>query len=578
MKSYADAEKAQSLAQQNIQDTARTTGVYDAADMMGVDADTVNNAIDQVVQARLAEVKADESLKQSMLEAAQQAYLNTHEGAELKNGVITYSEGNTVDNETLLQSQILAEMATNIQTGDQEIVNAILSNSGINGDDLLKANSMTEDQRIEADRLAGAEQDTGTLGLDAEVVNQTTQAIDALVDAEENLEDSQKRFSEKTKDNEGSLKKLANAAEKTQEGFDELEEGYSDWYDAIKHGDELAKAKAMTKLKDSIGDIIGVTDELAESGLHLGEHFGKYLEENQDVVEGALAGDSEAIEKLQRVAAEDIAIQIGVDEAADQELLSHVGSTMDMVQSMLDSGDLKLGAVDNSALLASLTETINATAMSVEQAEALLASMGFDAEVEKATETSHSNAAFWVPPVYEDAQGDDFTYQRVVKEGYWEERPSESTTGVTALRIKTADYVGGGNILGAKGGTAAGANRVNNAKGKGKGGGGGGGGGGSGKSNKAKKADRYHEITDKLDQQSKKLKEISTYEERAYGKERQKYVQDHIDALKTEAALYGQLADEAARYLKQDKDALSKYGTQFNADGTIKNFDSWYNK
>lgn len=394
MKSYADAEKAQSLAQQNIQDTARTTGVYDAADMMGVDTDTVNNAIDQVVQARLAEVKADESLKQSMLEAAQQAYLNTHEGAELKNGVITDSEGNTVDNETLLQSQILAEMATNIQTGDQEIVNAILSNSGINGDDLLKANSMTEDQRIEADRLAGAEQDTGTLGLDAEVVNQTTQAIDALVDAEENLEDSQKRFSEKTKDNEGSLKKLANAAEKTQEGFDELEEGYSDWYDAIKHGDELAKAKAMTKLKDSIGDIIGVTDELAESGLHLGEHFGKYLEENQDVVEGALAGDSEAIEKLQRVAAEDIAIQIGVDEAADQELLSHVGSTMDMVQSMLDSGDLKLGAVDNSALLASLTETINATAMSVEQAEALLASMGFDAEVEKATETSHSNAAF----------------------------------------------------------------------------------------------------------------------------------------------------------------------------------------
>lgn len=575
MKSYADADKAQSLAQQNVQDAAKEVGVYDAASMVGIEANVVDSAIDQYIQQRATNLTEEE--KNILLSQAQQAYLNTHEGSELKNGTITDSEGNAVDNETLLQSQILAEMATNIQAGDQEIVNAILSNSGINGGDLLKASSMTEDQRIEADRLAGAEQDTSALGLDAEVVNQTTQAIDALVDAEENLEDSQKRFSEKTKDNEGSLKKLANAAEKTQEGFDELEEGYSDWYDAIKHGDELAKAKALAKLTDSLADIIGMTDELAESGMHLGKHFGDYITENQDVVEDALRGDSDAILELQRVAAEDIAIQIGVDEAADQELLNHVGSTMDMVQAMLDSGDLKLGAVDNSALLASLTETINAVAMDVNQAEALLASMGFDAEVEQAQATSNSDAAYWQPPVYADAQGDDFTYQKVVKPGEWVPVPHTNVTGVTALRIKTADYVGGGNILGAKGGTAAGANRVNNARGK-SGGGGGGGGGGSGKSNKAKKADRYHEITDKLDQQSKKLKEISTYEERAYGAERQKYVQDHINALKTEADLYGQLADEAARYLQQDKNALSAYGTQFNADGTIKNFDSWYNK
>ena len=112
----------------------------------------------------------------------------------------------------------------------------------------------------------------------------------------------------------------------------------------------------------------------------------------------------------------------------------------------------------------------------------------------------------------------------------------------------------------------------------GRGGGGGGGGGGSSKPKKAKKAERYHEITDKLDQQSKKIKEISTYEERAYGKERQKYVQDHINALKTEADLYAQLAKEAKDYLDSDKKALEKYGTQFNADGTIKNYDEWYNK
>ena len=112
----------------------------------------------------------------------------------------------------------------------------------------------------------------------------------------------------------------------------------------------------------------------------------------------------------------------------------------------------------------------------------------------------------------------------------------------------------------------------------GKGGSGGGGGGGGSKPKEAKKAERYHEITDKLDQQAKKLKEITTYEDRAYGAERQQYVQQHIKALEREAELYGQLADEAYNYLEQDKTALSAYGTQFNDDGTIKNYDEWYNK
>ena len=139
-----------------------------------------------------------------------------------------------------------------------------------------------------------------------------------------------------------------------------------------------------------------------------------------------------------------------------------------------------------------------------------------------------------------------------------------------ALKIKTADYVGGGGILAKKGGTGAGKERVANAKGKG---------GGGGSKPKGDKAERYHEINDKLDETSKVLKEISTYEDRAYGKQKLDYMDQNIEALKRQADQYAQLNEEARQYLANDKAILEQqYQAQFNDDGTIANFDEWYNK
>lgn len=136
--------------------------------------------------------------------------------------------------------------------------------------------------------------------------------------------------------------------------------------------------------------------------------------------------------------------------------------------------------------------------------------------------------------------------------------------GAQALRIKTADYVGGGNILAKKGGTDAGRSRVANAKEKGGGGG----------SKKGDKAERYHEINDKLDETSKVLKEINTYEDRAYGKQKLDYMDQNIEALKRQADQYAQLNEEARQYLANDKAILEQqYQAQFNDDGTIANFD-----
>jgi hypothetical protein len=88
--------------------------------------------------------------------------------------------------------------------------------------------------------------------------------------------------------------------------------------------------------------------------------------------------------------------------------------------------------------------------------------MGFDAEV--TSEPSTEEATTWVPaqyePVTEAVGGDEnpgatFTYMEKVADGKWETTPNSKT--VNALKIKTANYVGGGNIAGAVGGTGAGA-------------------------------------------------------------------------------------------------------------------------
>ena len=519
-------------------------------------------------------------------ELAQQNYVTTHEGATYENGVLTDENGNVWD-EARVQAEglalALAEVTAQLQLGDENVVNAILSyNPAISGQsDNIK--NYAEDERIEADRVAGANKDIETLGLDAKEVNEVAEAVTNLIDQEDKLEDTQKTIAPATKAVEGSLKKLATAAEQTQEGYDELEEGYTDWYKAIKKGDELAKAKAMGKLKESLSDIIGTTDELSESGMQLGQHFGKYLEENQEVVERALGGDKEAILELQEVAAEDIALQLGID-TTDFDI--QLGDTtynfetfMDHLSDMALNNELKLGRVDDTELLASLTQIINSVEMTSTQAQSLLAGMGFDAEVEEVPVTETSSAAYWIPATYsEDSDKEDgVTRLTLESEGHWETQPVTIETGATSLRIKTADYVGGGNILAAPGGTNAGRDRVNNTKPKG-GGGKGKKGGGKTTTHKAKKAERYHEINDQLDQQSKKLEKIQSLEERAYGSAADNYADQHIAALKEQADLYEKLANEAEKYLAKDtKKLTNKYNAEFNADGTIKNYQEWYN-
>ena len=113
------------------------------------------------------------------------------------------------------------------------------------------------------------------------------------------------------------------------------------------------------------------------------------------------------------------------------------------------------------------------------------------------------------------------------------------------------------------------------------------GGGGGGSSKSAKKVEdvkrgvdekeRYHEITEQLERQSKVLERLDKLKSRAFGANKLKAIQNEIDALEKESELYEKQAAEAAANADVNKTLLQQYGATFNDDGTV-NYDEYMDK
>ena len=419
-------------------------------------------------------------------------------------------------------------------------------------------------------------------GMSADEIAETTEEIESLTDTIQDLAKEGDKVSKTLKDDEKAAKALATAAKQTEKGIEKLSKNFEDWKEAIKSKDIVKSTKAMDDMKEALADVMNISDELNEMGMTLGDHFGDYLVENMDTVKKAANGDRDAILELQEVAAQDMLIQLGYDPNNDAELFQSVSNTMDMIRSKLNDGSLKIGRVDDTELINSLEGIINACATTVPQAEAILARMGFDAEV--TSEPSTEEATTWIPatyrPVTQPVGGDEnpgatFTYMEKVDSGRWETTPNTKT--VNALKIKTANYVGGGNIAGAVGGTGGG----------GSGGGGGGGGGGGSAPKPAKKikktkkvdvVDRYKEITDSLDKNTKALEKAGKKADYLYGPGRIKWLKESNELIKQQNNLLKQQIDEAKTNLDIDQNALDlaaqDLGIKFSydEDGYIKNY------
>lgn len=402
---------------------------------------------------------------------------------------------------------------------------------------------------------------------------------DEIVDFAQALQDTAKN-SEKIDENISTDVKaatqLAKSAKQTSKGLDSLNDNLKNWKKAINGKDIIKQSEALDDMADAMADVMDISDELDAAGIKLGKHFKDYLANNMDVVEKAADGDRDAILQLQQVAAEDIVLQITSDPNEQNQLISNVTSLMENIQSMLDSQDLKIGSpiMDNAPLLASLNDLINSVGMSVSQAQSLLAGLGFDAKV-KEVDSKPSTVKRTIQ--YVEVSPDKWGYPSVIniKEKELTDTIEGGQIG-NALEITSGQYVGGGNVSGAVGGT-------------GRHSGSGSGSGGKGSTKSTSHADqknysdkeRYHTIKNQIEDLNSAYDDLNKAKDRAFGKDRLKYMDSEIS--KTQ-----ELIDAQEEYLRQiranlptDKsimeEAYNSYiggpAIEYDASGNISNFD-----
>ena len=349
-----------------------------------------------------------------------------------------------------------------------------------------------------------------------------------------------------------------------------------EWESALKHGVSQDKVAAIKELRQAYSDMLDLDfNTLSDS----------FLEntDNLDLMKSALEGNEEAYQRLQELANEDIIFNLHLseeDQANFEAALANVRSLMDKA----NFPDLEVGAsLNDEAFLDALTEMVNAAGMTRDQALAYLQDMNIDAEVEEVkgenTDTdTYTDAVPQIKPMPLTAQlPAGFTGPSEGHVDYvsgWTFNPvkteKKKETTAVALKVTKANKGAGGNVK-FKQSTHGNGNKGKNAPGKGKSGGGGG-----EKKTKEKDTNRYHEVTDQLKRNKNALEILNQSKDRAFGQSRVDFMKQEIELLQQQAELYQKLAKEAEDYYKKDRGVLVSYGAEFNEDGSIKNFQSWY--
>lgn len=218
---------------------------------------------------------------------------------------------------------------------------------------------------------------------------------------------------------------------------------------------------------------------------------------------------------------------------------------------------------DTTEAIASLNTLISAFGFTAEQAQAFVASMGFDAEIESEPTpvTSHEEAIVYTSNI--DEHGHHLDPPSVV--------PIDTTTMVNVPTVKTLDWSGreyGGKTT----------DLTTNPTATNNNGGGGNGGGGSSYTPPPPKEykdeiERYHVIKQKIEDLEEVMEHLAKAKERAFGTSKLELMDQEIEKYDEMIDLQNQYLDEINKYWDEDKALIASYGAEFDETGVITNYD-----
>lgn len=403
---------------------------------------------------------------------------------------------------------------------------------------------------------------------------------------------------------QSTLKKYEKAAQqaairnqKLDRGLLNLNENLEDYKKKLKTANKGTAewSEAMDSLKTDLSDIVGfddpdlLTDDFAEATL-----------ESEDL-KLALDGDVEAIKRLQTAAADDMMLNIVVNQSQDPDLLATQWANL---KTQMEQ-NISAGEIDQSNLIKSFNEMIANGNMTKDQIEAALAGMHVSADVVTTYTQQEQQVPLQVTEEYADVDWKTVTFydedgeSREAKRPVFKKYTKSYTAGYETAMVSVPSYEiqgttdEGGNTTAFIPAPAPKASKSSTTSG----GAGGSSGGGSSSAPKhsAKKAakrdkleDRYGTRQSSIDKSARAIDRYSSAMDSAFGASKMRNLKNINRELVTQARNYNELYKLAKRYygdeksgdyatmLEEQRSAAEALGVSLievttNADGFVSN-------
>ena len=430
-------------------------------------------------------------------------------------------------------------------------------------------------------QLRSKAQEEDSRQLDADVnedqYQNLTNYIRSTADANEDFADSLEQ------DVQGA-EEISQALLRYKAALQAISQNYDDWIEKLNSVDLTEQAQAVEGLSNAYGDLLDMPSEI------FSEDFIKDAD-NLKLLQDAVNGVDGAYDQLMANAQNQIITNVGLN--ADDYY-----NTYNELQG-LGLDDLEAGAyIDNSQAIQAMNQLINSANMTATEAQAVLAGMGINAEVEEqqVPKSGYDQYVNAIPTVdYETVESPivvpylgalgstTVKVPSISYSGNAETVNKEGQDTVTALRVTSARKSSGGQIkhrnVPAKSGGGSGKGKGGGGKGKGNKGK-----GNKGKSNTKKTAlkeqkvqpdsDPYHKVNKQLETLDRNLKKVTDDRDKLTGQKYIKNLQDQLAVMKQQVKVERQKVNIARTERTEAANFLKQYGAKYDADGNITNYDN----
>jgi TP901 family phage tail tape measure protein len=378
---------------------------------------------------------------------------------------------------------------------------------------------------------------------------------------------------------------VANAVVHMNKAIDTLADNIDDWSSVLKKSSKSSQefGEALSGVADALGDIFGIDSTYIDSD---------FITSNLAEIEKAATGDEVAIESLRESLTNDIVVNIvahnELDENMTQSLMNDINNLLDNIPDSIEIGtslDIDNLSADEAKFMQAMQEIINSAQLTVDQANALFGTMGFDVEFETAQipveRTGHQTVTTteveeWgeVPGIFntqkypkvmstKTTQGDPYTYTEYVEAVAMSTDKSGSTPKIKGITRKAnssySNYSSknsGGKSPGtskSSSGSSSNPDRMD-------------------KMEEKDEIDIFHDINLQIKALTESLNRLQKQEEKLTGKDLINNLNKQLEVLEKQKAAYKTKIELAKQEMAELQQILALQGITFDDEGYISNY------